>query len=160
MASATCKTYAGVRLQSVAFKVRSASLISRAGLASATGRVAWGGSDSLLAQVPWIPKAGTPLLMADGRTMAPVWDRCFRWLFEQYIGGVMAKTAVQIQTAVTETQVQVVATATYAELAVNYAAGVGSTASVTREVALSNSLAGAGSIPIVPTRPPKFSDVS
>lgn len=155
MASAACITSAGSRLQSVAFKVRSASLIIRAGLASATGRVAWGGADSLLAQVPWIPKAGTPLLMADGKTMAPAWDRCFRWLFEQYIGGVKAKTAVQIQTSVRQTQAEVIATATYAELAVNFAAGVATTASATREVAIANSLTGSASIPETPPTPGK-----
>lgn len=153
MASVSAITSAGLRATAMPFKVRSVGLVTSAGVASSTGRVAWGGSESPLAQVPWIPKAGTPLVMSDGRTMNPAWDRCFRWLFEQYIGGVKAKTASQIQTEVAATQDQVVATTNYAIAAVGYASGVAATASATREVSQASGLSGAESIPDVPDEP-------
>lgn len=134
-------------------KARSRTVTLSLGPGLGIGSVPWGGSPSLLDGVPWIPKAGTPFLLADGRTLAPVWDRCLRWLFETAIGGIRAPTPAQIHDTVAAVKQQAVETASYAEQVVGYVQGVAATATATAEVAQSNNLAGASSIPPPPDPP-------
>lgn len=152
MATVDLLTSSGITSVATPVKYRSADVVTRAGLASATGRVAWGGSNSPLSKVPWLPKAGTPLTM-DGKMLRPEWDRALRWLFEQYIGGIQAPTIAQVTQSVTQTQQTAAQTANYAAQAVAYAAGVAATAEATRQVAQDSGLSGAESIPTVPAPP-------
>lgn len=154
MATVDLVTTGGITSVAQPVKFRSADLITQAGVASATGRVAWGGSASPLARVPWLPKAGTPLSMDGGRTLNPVWDRALRWLFEQYIGGLDAPTIPQIRQSVTTTQSQVAATTNYAQQVSAYASGIAATADATAAVTQDNGLSGSGSIPRSPPPPP------
>jgi len=158
MASVALQTSGGAYASAMPYKLRSASLVTTAGTAVANGTVAWGGSTSPLARVPWIPKAGTPLMKTDARgqitnQLNPAWDRCLRWLFEEYIGGLTAPTIAQVSDSVATTQTQVAQGITYAEQAVAYSAGIASAVTANTEVAVSAGLPGADSIPRVPERP-------
>lgn len=152
MATVDLVTGAGISSVAQPVKFRSADVVTSAGLASATGRVAWGGSSSPLSKVPWLPKAGTPLTM-DGKMLRPEWDRAFRWLFEQYIGGIRAPTIGQVTQSIAQTQEQAAATTNYAEQVAAYASGIAATVEATAQVAQDNGLTGAGSIPVVPDLP-------
>lgn len=147
MASVALVTVAGIQSVATPTKARSVDAVTSAGVASATGRVMWAGSASPLSRVPWLPKANTTLSRDGGRTLAPEWDRALRWLFEQYIGGLNAPTIPQITNNVAETQVQVAATTNYTGQVAAYAQGIAATAAATAEVAQSNGLSGASSIP-------------
>lgn len=125
----------------------SVDLITSAGAVMATGKVAWAGSASPLSRVPWIPKAGTPLLLQDGRTMNPVWDRAIRWLFEEYIGGIQAPTVASIASSVTQTQTQVVAAQSQANTAQLTANSAAAAVNTTRQVLVDDGTPGADQIP-------------
>lgn len=153
MASTSLTTSAGIRLTAASFKVRSTSLTTSAGVSSSPQTPPWAGSGALLSRVPWIPKAGTPLSLDNGRTLNPVWDRCLRWLFEEAIGGLSAPTPAQTRETVAQVQVQVVDTANYTEQVAAYATGIATTTQATVEVAQSNGLTGAESIPAPPEPP-------
>lgn len=152
MASVALITSAGGYSSAMPFKVRATDLVTSAGVAIATGKVAWGGSESPLERVPWIPKAGTPLLMQDGRTMNPAWDRCFRWLFEQYIGGIQAPTVAALTTSVAHTQEQVVVAQVQAAAAQVTANSAAESVNTTRQVLVDDGVPGADQIP--PARTP------
>lgn len=156
MATVSLITSAGGYSSAMPFKLRSVDCVTYAGAAMAIGRVAWGGSDSPLSRVPWLPKAGTPLLMVDNRgqmtnQLNPAWDKCFRWLFEEYIGGIRAPTAVQVIASVTQTQTQVVAVGVAASAAQSTANSAAESVNTTREVLVSAGTPGAEQIP--PARP-------
>lgn len=72
---------------------------------------------------------------------------------ENRLGGVDGYTIPQVSTSVTQTQTEVIATATYAQSVSAYAQGVAATATATAQVAQSNSLSGATSIPETPEPP-------
>lgn len=151
MASVSLITSAGGYSSAQPFKVRSTSCVTYAGAAVATGRVAWGGSDSPLSRVPWLPKAGTPLMVAGTNQLNPSWDRALRWLFEEYIGGIRAPTAVQVIASVAQTQTQVVAVGVAASAAQSTANSAAEAVNTTREVLVNNGTPGSDQIP--PARP-------
>lgn len=158
MASVALVTAGGVYSSAMPFKAGTTALFTYAGAAVANGTVLWGGSASPLARVPWIPKAGTPLMKTDAKgqitnQLNPAWDRCLRWLFEEHIGGLNAPTVPQVVQSVTTTQTQVAEGINYAEQAVAYSAGIASTVTATAEVSQAAGLPGAGSIPRVPPPP-------
>ncbi len=160
MAAVDLLTSAGVSSVAMPFKLRAVDLQTSAGVAAGTGRVDWAGSASPLSRVPWLPKAGTPLMQTDARgqmtnQLNPPWDRALRWLFEEYIGGLTAPTIAQVTQNVTDTQAQAAATANYAQQAVSYASGVAASVDATREVTIASGLPGAESIPVTPP-PPAF----
>lgn len=157
MATVSLVTTGGISGTATPTKARSVSLVTHAGIASATGRVTWGGSESPLARVPWLPKAGTPLMLPNTNTLNPAWDRALRWLFEQYIGGINAPTIAQVTTNVAQTQTQVAASVNYAQQVAAYATGIAATATATAEVSQANGLTGAESIPPAPP-PPGYSE--
>lgn len=159
MASVSLITSAGGYSSAMPFKVRSASCVTYAGCAVATGRVAWGGTDSPLSRVPWIPKAGTPLLQVGGNgqmtnQLNPAWDRCLRWLFEEGIGGLNAPTLPQITQSVTQTQTQVVAVGVQASAAQSTANSAAESVNTTREVLINDGTPGAEQIPPARTGSP------
>lgn len=157
MATVSLITSAGGYSSAMPFKVRSADCVTYAGAAMAIGRAAWGGSDSPLSRVPWLPKAGTPLLTVGNNgqmtnQLNPAWDRCLRWLFEQYIGGINAPTVAQITTSVSQTQDQVVAVGVQASSAQSTANSAAEAVNTTREVLVNNGTPGSDQIP--PARTP------
>jgi hypothetical protein len=157
MASVALITSAGVSSSAMPFKARSVDLVTSAGVAASTRQVDWAGSASPLSRVPWLPKAGTPLLLPGSNQLSPAWDRALRWLFDEYIGGLNAPTIPQVTQSVAATQAQVVTNTTYTQQAVAYASGVAATADATRETAIAAGLPGSGSIPSTPqppTQPP------
>lgn len=87
----------------------------------------------------------------------PAWDRCLRWLFEEYIGGLTAPTIAQVSESVATTRAQVVEGISYAEQAVAYSAGIAAAVTTQTEVAQSAGLPGADTIPMVPQRPVRTS---
>lgn len=128
-------------------KLRSADCVTCSGAAIAIGRVAWGGSDSPLDRVPWIPKAGTPLLGPDGRTMNPAWDRALRWLFEEYVGGIRAPTVPSITQSIVQTQTQVIQVAVAATTAQATANSAADAVNTTKQVLINEGVEGADQIP-------------
>lgn len=156
MASVSLITSAGGYSSAMPFKVRSVDCVTYAGTAVAIGRVAWGGTDSPLSRVPWIPKAGTPITI-DGKVLRPEWDRALRWLFEQYIGGLNAPTVPQITQSVAQTQTQVVAVGVQASAAQSIANSAAESVNTTRQVLINDGTPGAEQIPITqPGSPGSF----
>lgn len=141
----------------------SVDLITCAGAAMSTGRVAWGGSGNPLSRIPWIPKAGTPLMATDARgqmtnQLNPAWDRCLRWLFEEYIGGVKSPPIQAITQTIIKTQTQVVEVAVAASTAQVTASSAADAVNTTREVLINGGVSGAEQIPPAkkPSNGPSF----
>jgi hypothetical protein len=85
-----------------------------------------------------------------------VFFQFIREIAEVRLGGVNGTTVPQVQTTVAQTQTEVIATQSYATAVGAYAQGVAATATATAQVAQSNSLAGATSIPDAPEPPERF----
>lgn len=152
MAVVSLITSAGGYSSAQPFKIRTTEAITFAGSAIATGRVAWGGSGSPLARVPWIPKAGTPFLVVDGQgrmtnQVNPAWDRAMRWLFEEYIGGIQAPTVSALTTSVEQTQQQVVQVQVQAVNAQTTANSAAEAVNTTKQVLVDEGIPGADQIP-------------
>lgn len=161
MASVNLITSAGGYSSAQPFKLRSTDCQTFAGVAIATGRVAWGGSDSPLSRVPWLPKAGTPFLVIDGQgrmtnQVSPAWDRALRWLFEEYIGGIQAPTVAALTNSVEQTQQQVVQVQVQASTAQATANSAAESVNTTRQVLVDDGVPGAEQIP--PARQSGISD--
>jgi hypothetical protein len=109
----------------------------------------------------WLPAAnvdiGTCPKCNTGIKCAPVWYRAFHELFERRIGGQYGQTIPQVATTVTQTQAQVVATANYTDAVAGYARGIAGSVDALTDVAQSNSLSGAATVPDTP-EPPSRAD--
>ena len=151
MATVDLITSGGISSVAQPVKFRSASCVTRAGLASSTGRVAWAGSASALSKVPWLPPAHVKPIMPDGSWNPQVY-RALKYLFDDVIGGISAPTLPQVRQDVSNTQTQVQDTTNYAMQVSQYAQGVAATAQATAAVAEDNGLSGSESIP--PSPPP------
>lgn len=147
MATVDLITSAGGYSNAQPVKFRSTDCITVSGCAIATKKVAWGGSANPKASIPWLPKADTPLLNADGRTMHPAWYRCFKWLFDEALGGINAPTVPAIVQSVVQTQTQVVDVAVAASTAQATANSAADAVNTTREVLINEGVGGAGQIP-------------
>lgn len=144
----------GLRASASASASRQRTGAIRIGFLVAGTSPPWAGRATANRQrVPWLPSAGVPVALADGR-MNPVWYRALQEVFENRLGGINGATVSEVVTSVTQTQAEVIATSTYAAQVSAYAQGVGATAAATAQVAQNNSLSGATAIPKTPDPPP------
>lgn len=156
MASATCKTSNGVRSAAAPFKVASSACVTRVGVASAASRVAWAGATGAKKNADWLPPQHIPPVVPDGKggwRWNPVVYKAISYLFEQVVGGINGKTLPEAIRELQQTQAELVATTNYAEQVGTYAQSVATTVQAVTQVAQSNGLTGAESVP-EPAEPP------
>jgi hypothetical protein len=95
MATAGCATVAGVRSGAMPFRVAFGSGMTKAGVASATARVKWGGSEERRDRVSWLPPASVPIVDGSGR-VNPAWYKFFVEIANRRLGGIDAQTLPQV----------------------------------------------------------------
>lgn len=83
----------------------------------------------------------------------PTVYRALSYLYEQVLGGINGKTLVEAIAELQQTQDELVATTNYAEQVGTYAQSVASSVQAVTQVAQSNGLSGAESVP-EPAEPP------
>lgn len=146
----------GVRASAASGAARQRTGAIRFGFLVAASSPSWAGRAANRSRVPWLPPIHVSPVLPDGKNgwrWNPDVYRAIQWVFEEALGGINAPTLPQISTAITQTQTEVVSTATYAQNVAAYAQGIAATATATAEVAQSNGLVGAGSIPTTPAAP-------
>ena len=157
MASADCSISVGLHSSAAPGTTNTVTCSTIVGFASAASPVAWAGNIGSRNVSDWLPRIDEPFGTIRGNQVF-VSTRWWNYLRELGVrmGGVQGPTIPQVQQSLVETQTQVAATAVYAVQAVDYAASVAATAEATAEVAQTNGLSGAGSIPPTgnpPSRP-------
>jgi hypothetical protein len=154
MTARTCVTAAGLRSSMAASIAKQRSCVSWLGLASAATSPAWAGrANATRAKVDWLPPPHIAWFDPKTGRPTPIFAKAMHELFENRLGGIRGRTVAEVETSVTQTQAEVVAATTYAQNVASYAQGIAATASATAEVAQSNSLTGATSIPEAPEPP-------
>ena len=149
----TCVSSSGVRSAATTYKVGPGSnCLTRCGTASAASRVAWAGSREKRESADWMPRADE--VWIDLKTGRPT-RRLFQFVaeMERRMGGINGASIPQVQQDVTNTQSAVVSTTNFAAQVSQYAQGVAATVQATAQVAVDGGLAGAETIPEVPTAP-------
>lgn len=130
----------------------------RFGILVAGSSPAWAGRATRNRSKNWMLRADEAWI--DPKTGRPT-PRLFQLLHEiceNRLGGVDGQTIPAVATSVAQTQTEVIATVAYTQNVASYAQGIAATATATAEVAQSNSLTGAGSIPPTPEPPARYSD--
>jgi hypothetical protein len=151
MAAASCEISVGFRSSAEPGTTNSQSCVIRVGFAVAAAPVAWSGNEGSRDVSDWLPRIDEPVLDPRTGRFNKRWWNYFRVLGER-LGGVQGATLPQVQQNIVDTQSQVAANTAYVDSAVAYTASVAATAEAAAEVAQSNGLSGAGSIP--PPSPP------
>ena len=131
---------------------------TKIGIASAAAPVAWAGSGTLRNVTDWLPRIDEKPIDPRTGCFTPRWYNYLRALGDR-LGGPQGLSITQVQTQVTDTQAQVAANTAYTVQAVDYASQVAATAAATAEVAQSNGLSGAATIPPTgspPNRPNRY----
>jgi hypothetical protein len=149
----------GLRAAASSLNRRSRTGHIRIGILVAGTSPAWAGRASNRTRVPWLPPIHVAPVLSDGKggyRWNPDVYKALQWVFEEALGGINAPTLPEVRTTVTQTQTEVIATQSYATAVGAYAQGVAATATATAQVAQSNSLAGATSIPDAPEPPERF----
>lgn len=152
MATADCSIAVGFRSSAEPGTTNTASCSTIVGFASAAAPVPWAGNQGSRNVADWLPRIDEKAIDPRTNCFTPRWYNYLRELGVR-LGGVQGPSIPQIQQSVVETQAQSAATATYVDSAVAYTASVAATAEAAAEVAQSNGLSGAGSIP-PPSAPP------
>jgi len=152
MAAAGCAISVGFRSSAEPGTTNSVSCATVAGFASASAPVAWAGKDASRKVSDWLPRIDEKVI--DPRTgfFTTRWYNYLREVGER-LGGVQGPSIVQVQTSVSDTQAQVAEVTNYAVQVSDYAQGVAATSAATAEVAQTNGLSGASSIPPAPSPP-------
>jgi hypothetical protein len=143
----------GLRAAALSLNSRSRTGAIRFGILVAGTSPAWAGRAGNRPKVDWLPPAHISWFDPQTGRPNPVFFQFIREIAEVRLGGVNGTTVPQVQTTVAQTQAEVVATQSYATAVGTYAQGVAATATATAQVAQSNSLTGAGSIPPAPEPP-------
>jgi len=129
---------------------------TRFGVATSASPVAWAGGGSRRNFVDWLPKMSEPFgIVRDGKVYFTQQAWNFLRELSERVGGVNGPSIPQVVATQTAVQSQVAETLNYAVQGVDYATQVAATASATAEVAASNGLSGAGSIPETGDPPPR-----
>lgn len=154
MASADCSISVGFRSSAEPGTTNTATCATIVGFASAASPVAWAGSDASRNVADWLPRIDEPLAeIRNGKIyVTKRWWNFYRAVADR-LGGVQGPSMSQVVTSVSETQVQVAANTVYTTQVADYAGSIAATAEATAQVAQTNSLSGAGSIPS-PGHPP------
>lgn len=152
MASASCEIAIGFRSSAEPGTTNSQACMIRVGVAVAAVPVTWAGNEASRNVADWLPRIDERVI--DPRTgfFTTRWYNYFRELGVR-LGGIQGPSITQVVTTVEQTQVQVAQNTAYTDSAVAYASSVAATATAAAEVAQSNGLSGAGSIP-PPSAPP------
>jgi hypothetical protein len=160
MASATCEIAIGFRSSAEPGTTNSQTCAIAVGFSVSTASAAWSGTSEPRDVVDWLPRIDEAVIVfRDQRGnivgrgyMTP---RLWNYLRElgSRMGGVQGASIPDIQTAIVETQQQVVANTAYVDSSIAYTTSVAATATAAAEVAQTNGLSGAGSIP-TPSPPP------
>lgn len=162
MAIGTCVSVLGFRSAATPYKAGSGACVTRFGIVSAASRVAWAGTTSARAKVPWLP----PMHVDPMRYVPPqrqgdkpriAWNpdvyRFLQYLGDQVLGGINGQTLVEAIRALQQTQAELVATTNYAEQINTYAQSVATSVAAVTQVTQSNGLSGADAVP-EPAEPP------
>lgn len=153
MASADCAISVGFRSSAEPGTTNSVGCVTVVGFASAASPVAWAGREGSRKVSDWLPRIDERLLDPRTNCMTTRWYNFFRELGER-VGGVQGASIPQVVQNLVTTQGQVANVTNYAIQVADYAQGIGATATATAQVAQSNGLGGAGSIPEIGEPPP------
>lgn len=147
MATAACITVNGVRSAASPFKVASASCVTRCGVASAATRVAWAGNTAKRTLLQMLPGPRASWFNADGTPKPEI----YKLLAEvvRFLDNMKGLTLPQVVSQVRDAQAQVVAVQQIATGALTVANASADAVNTASQVAVSNGLAGATSIPKV-----------
>jgi len=127
---------------------------TKIGIASAAAPVAWAGNGGSRNVADWLPQITEDFLDKRTGKISARWYNYFRALGDR-LGGVNGQSITQVVSTQSQVQAQVAETLNYAVEGVAYASQVAATAQATAEVAASNGLSGAGSIPETGDPPPR-----
>lgn len=153
MAAATCEIRFGVKTSAEPGTTNSVSCEIRAGFPVSATPTAWAGNEGSRNVVDWLPRIDEPFgtVRNNNFYINPRWYNLLRELCDR-VGGIQGASIPQVVQAVQETQVQVAVNTAYTDSAVAYTASVAASAQATAQVAQTNGLSGASSIP--PPSPP------
>lgn len=156
MATADCVISIGPSVSNTWAKTGVSNCVVFAGVGVAATRVTWAGSAARRESVDWLPRADE--MWFDARTGRPTrrFYQFMREVAENRLGGPQGQTVPQVATSVASTQTAVVEAVSFAQQVGQYAQGVAATVQATVEVAQTEGLAGAESIPETPSTPPTY----
>lgn len=146
MASATCEIRFGVLTSAAPGTTNSVSCEIKAGFPVSATPTAWAGNEGSRNVSDWLPRIDEKPIDPRTNCFTPRWHNFFRELGNR-LGGVQGPSITQIVNVVQETQVQVAENTAYTDSAVAYTASVAAAQAATAQVAQTNGLSGAGSIP-------------
>lgn len=153
MASAACAISLGFRSSAEPGTTNTVSCSTVVGFASAAAPVGWAGKEASRTVSDWLPRIDEKLIDPRTGCLTPRWYNYLRELGDR-LGGVKGPTVGQIQTSVSDTQVQLAATTNYAVQVSDYAQSISAQSTATAQVAADNGLAGSSSIPEA-SQPPR-----
>jgi hypothetical protein len=149
MATATCRTVAGVFSGSNPTRVGTGFCATKAGVASATARVQWGGSDASRDQVSWLPPANVPIVDANGR-VSQAWYKFFVEIATRRLGGIDGQTIPQVVGTQGSVQDQVLSVQQSVQSVGSQVAAVTDVVNTQTEVSKASNLSGSGQLSKLP----------
>jgi hypothetical protein len=152
MASASCEIAVGFRSSAEPGTTNSVTCATVVGFATAASPVPWAGAEESRDVSDWLPRIDEPVLDPRTGRFNKRWWNYFRVLGER-LGGVQGASIPQVQESVQATQILVAVNTASIDSAIAYTDSVAATAAATAEVAQTNNLSGADSIPPPADRP-------
>lgn len=131
---------------------RARSAVLSVGVGLGIGTLPWNTSTAKRSANKWLPRTDIPWFDPRTGRPTPIFAAFMVELAENRLGGTQGQSVTQISTTVTQTQAQVVETTNYASQAVQFTRGVAASVDAVTQVAKTNNLSGADTIP--PTPPP------
>lgn len=153
MTARTASTSVGLRAGAGSGYGRSRSCVTRIGLLVAATSPAWAGRARQARSSNWMLRADEQWFDPKTGRPSPRFYQFIREIAENRLGGIDGASIPTVQTTVTQTQAEVVATSTFARNVSIYAQGIAAAVDATTEVARNNALTGADGIPGTPEPP-------
>jgi hypothetical protein len=153
MTARTAAIKVGLRASAASSSARQRTGAIRIGLLVAASSPAWAGRARQARSYNWMLRADEMWIDPKTGRPSPRLFQLLREICENRLGGIDGASIPTVQTTVTQTQAEVVATSTYARNVSIYAQGIAAAVDATTEVARNNALTGADGIPGTPEPP-------